>query len=170
MNGYIRNKSGVWRHAMKRSIGPNHKISLDELYEDYGKKHDLKTGEQFAEWLRQVKLRDSSVWEVVYKPELKNVKKTTKEKLVKEKLVEEEKSEKKSTEESTSMMTPYVKKPLEISDITNMSVRTARDELKKITDINLLKYSYQEARQLADKDTLCRMLNKRIKELEITRR
>ena len=162
MNGYIRNKSGVWRHAMKRSIGPNHKISLDELYEEYGKKHDLKAGEQFAEWLRQVKLRDSSVWEVVYKPDDKKTKKAS----AKEEVAPEEKP----VEEVVSMVAPHVKKPLEVSDITGMSVRTARDELKKITDINLLKYSYQEARQLADKDTLCRMLNKRIKELEITRR
>ena len=62
MEGYVRNKSSVWRHAMKRSVGPGHKIALDELFEQYGGKHDLEEGQPFIEWLRQVKLRDNAVW------------------------------------------------------------------------------------------------------------
>ena len=66
MNGYVRNKTATWRNAMKRSIGPGHQIDLDEIYEQYGEKHDLKKGDPFVEWLRSVKLADRNVWEVIY--------------------------------------------------------------------------------------------------------
>jgi hypothetical protein len=59
---------------------------------------------------------------------------------------------------------------MEVAEVVQMSVRTARTDLKKITDIKLLKYALQEANQLSNKDTLVRMLRKRIQELEITRR
>lgn len=154
MNGYVMNKSASWRHAMKRSIGPGHKIPLDELYEQYGEKHDLKEGSSFVDWLRQIKLKDSSVWDVVYKEE------TTEKKA---KVVKDEKAK-----DFTSP--PIVTKELEVEDIVNMSVREAREGLKKITDLKLLTYAHSEARQLSNKDTLCIMLRKRIQVLEITRR
>ena len=59
---------------------------------------------------------------------------------------------------------------MEVSEIVGMSVRKARTDLKKLTDIKLLKYALTEANQLANKDTLVRMLRRRISELEITRR
>lgn len=155
MNGYVKNKSMTWRHAMKRSVGPGHKIPLDELFEQYGPKHDLKEGEPFIEWLRNVKLRDSSTWEVVYK----------------EGIEKDEKAERTTKKkQANDMVVPHVKKEMEVSEIVQMSVRTARADLKKITDIKLLKYALQEANQLANKDTLVRMLRRRIQELEITRR
>ena len=154
MNGYVVNRSALWRHAMKRSVGPGHKIPLDELYEQYGEKHDLKEGLPFVEWLRQIKLKDSSVWKVVYEDDL------SKKKV---KVVQDKKAE-------DLVSPPIVKKELEVSDIVNMSVRKAREALKKMTDLKLLTYAYTEARQLSNKDTLCVMLRKRIQVLEITRR
>jgi len=155
MDGYVRNKSKSWCHAMKRSIGPGHKIPLDELFEQYGTKHDLKEGEPFVEWLRSVKLRDTVAWEVVYSSGTK-------------KDDEVEKDVKQS--QANDMVVPLVKKETEVADIVGMSVRTARTGLKKITDIKLLKYALGEANQMANKDTLVRMLRKRIQEVEITRR
>jgi site-specific recombinase XerC len=155
MNGYVKNKSMAWCHAMKRSVGPGHKIPLDELFEQYGEKHDLKEGEPFVEWLRSVKLRDTAVWEVVYDSGTK-------------KDEQEEKDTKQR--QADEMVVPLVKKGTEVADIVNMSVRTARADLKKITDIKILKYALTEANQMANKDTLVRMLRKRIQELEITRR
>lgn len=155
MNGYVRNKTSVWRHALKRSVGPNQKIGLDELYEQYGVKHDLEAGDQFVNWLRQVKLRDTSIWEIVYNNQLTDG--------------SGEEVEKKE-EKKADVVSPHVKKERTVDEIANMPVRTAREDLKKITDIKLLKYAYESARQLANKDTLCRMLRKRIQELEITRR
>lgn len=155
MNGYVQNKGASWRHAMKRSIGPGHQVPLDELFEQYGKKHDLEAGKPFVEWLRNVKLVDSSVWEIVYNEGA--AKDTQAEKTIKQK-------------QANDMIVPLVKKGLEISDVVQMSVRTARTELKKITDIKLLKYALADANQLAHKDSLVRMLRKRISELELTRR
>jgi len=153
MKGYIRNKSSVWRHAMKRSIGPGHKIPLDELFKQYGEKHNLEEGQPFVEWLRQVKLRDTAIWEVVendkIEPEIKD----------------------KPTKRNNDMLTsPILKKDMEVSDITSMSVRMAREQLKKITDLKLMKYALSEANKMANKDTLVRMIRKRISELELTRR
>jgi len=58
MNGYVINKSGLWAHAMKRSVGPGQKVPLDDLYDQYGKKHGLTKGDEFVKWLRTGKLRD----------------------------------------------------------------------------------------------------------------
>lgn len=153
MNGYVRNKTAVWRHAMKRSIGPGGKVELDDLYVQYGTKHDLEEGPMFVEWLRTVKLSDTKVWEVISKEEPK-----------------EEKTEVKKKEKVAELTTPLVKKDIEVADIIAMPVRTARTALKKMTNIKLLKYALSEANQLANKDTMCLLLRKRIQVLEITRR
>ena len=163
MNGYVKNKTLAWRHAMKRSVGPHHEIPLDELFEQYGAKHDLKEGEPFVEWLRGIKLKDRSVWEVVF---VDGTEKEDKVKEVVEKVVEKVVKKK----QENDLVVPLVKKDTEVADVVGMSVRKARTDLKKLTDINLLKYALREANQLANKDTLVRMLRKRISELEITRR
>lgn len=159
MKGYIENKTATWRHALKRSIGPGHRVDLDELYEQYGKKHDLEEGKPFVEWLRNVKLPDRAIWDIKYEDEVNKAPKA------KPKKEEPEKEEKKY-----DAVVPYVKKDMEVKDVVGMSVRQAREDLKKITDIKLLKYALGEARQLANKDTLCIMLRRRIQELELTRR
>ncbi|MHA2342352.1 MAG: hypothetical protein ACXADW_10775 [Candidatus Hodarchaeales archaeon] len=152
MKGYIRNKTATWRHAMKRSIGPGHQVELDEIYEQYGEKHDLDKGAAFVKWLRSVKLKDKEVWEIVYN-----------QKAPKER-------EPKKEEKIVDLTVPFVKEEIKVEEVVGMSVRRAREELKKITNLNTLKYAYREARQLAHKDTLCIMLRKRIQELELTRR
>lgn len=156
MKGYIKNKSNVWRHALKRSIAPGGTVSLDELYEQYGKKHDLPENIEFVNWLRNVKLRDADVWEIVFEDEV------------------QESSQIEDVDDididNVDMTSPLVKKELDVKDIVYMPVRKARQELNKITDIKLLKYAYKEANQLAHKETLCKMLRKRIQELELTRR
>lgn len=155
MNGYVKNKTLTWRHAMKRSVGPGHRIPLDELFEQYGEKHDLQEGEPFVEWLRDIKLKDRGVWEVVFVDGVE-----------KDEQVEEDVK----IRQRNDLIVPLVKKEIEVADVVGMSVRKARDGLKKITDVKLLKYAFKEANQLANKDTLCIMLRRRINELEITRR
>jgi len=155
MKGHVKNKSMTWRHAMKRSVGPLQEIPLDELFEQYGSKHDLEEGAPFAEWLRTVKLKDRGTWEVVFKD-------GTEKEEPQEEVVEKR--------QKPDLVVPLVKKEMEVADIIGMSVRTARADLKKITDIKILKYAFKEANQLANKDTLCIMLRRRIQELEITRR
>jgi len=151
MYGYVKNKTATWRHAMKRSIGPGHQVDLDDIYEQYGVKHGIEKGQPFVEWLRNVKLKDHNVWEIIFS----------------------EKEPEKSTEKEkvpADLTTPWVKKEITVKDVVTMPVRKAREDLKKITDLDLLKYALTEARQLAHKDTLCLMLRKRIQELELTRR
>lgn len=160
MEGYVINKSPMWRHAMKRAIGPGHKIRLDELFEQYGEKHGLEDGQQFVDWLKQIKLRDTAVWEVVYGEGVDN---ETVE-------VVDKPSGEKVNDPNNVLTSPILKKDLEVSDITSMSVRKARSDLKKITDIKLLKYALNAVKQMSNKDTLFRMLRKRVSELEITRR
>jgi len=159
MDGYIKNKTSMWSHAMKRNIGPGQEVSLDELYEQYGPKHDIEEGLPFVKWLRSIKLSDKDMWEVVYNEEETKPRKVDKTKDVKV---------------DDSLETPaavsFVKKGVEIDDVVNWSVRQARDELKKFTDLKMLKYSLGQANQLANKDTLCRMLRKKISELEMRRR
>ena len=151
MDGYIKNKTSMWTHALKRNIGPGQKVSLDELYEQYGEKHDIEEGPLFVKWLRSIKLSDKQVWGIVYN---------------------EEGTEPQKADDSqeTPVAVPLVKKDIEIEDVISWSVREARDKLKKFTDLKTLKYSLLQANQLANKDTLCRMLRKKISELEMRRR
>ena len=161
MNGYVMNISTGWTHAMKRSIGPGAKVPLDELFEQYGAKHDLKEGQEFVEWLRSVKLRDSKKWKVVIEDEA-----TTATEEVKVVNKEEVSVPAHRVEAGPS---PLVKKQMEVADIVGLSVRKARETLPKVNDLKLLKYSLQEANQLAGKDSLCKIIRKRIKDLQIAR-
>lgn len=157
MNGYVKNKSHTWAHAMKRAIRPGEKIPLDELYAQYGKKHDLADGEEFVSWLRSVKLRNDELWEVVIHGEG----------VVEEEEEPQVQEEDKDPYEGVDTEAPI--KEMTVRDVALMSVRRAREVLPKVMDLNLLKYALQEANQLAGKDTLCRMLRKRIQELQISR-
>jgi hypothetical protein len=163
MNGYVRNMSPVWAHALKREIGPGKEIPLDELYNDYGKKHGLSEGEEFVGWLRSIKLQNREKWQIVFvSEEEKTVKEDDVSPEVSSKI--EEKSEPKELPRS-----PLVPKTMEVSDVVSLSVRNAREVVPNIRDINLLRYALSEARQLANKDSLCKILRKRIQEIQISR-
>jgi len=162
MDGYIKNKTGMWRHALKRNIGPGQTVSLDDVYEQYGQKHEIEKGSPFVKWLRSVKLSDNQVWEIVYNEEKTKSPEANKIKAVKEKKADDS--------QEPAMAVSFTKKETEVDDVVNWSVRQARDELKKFTDLKTLKYSLLQANQLANKDTLCIMLRKRISELEMSRR
>ena len=68
------------------------------------------------------------------------------------------------------LVVPHVKKEENVDEIVNLSVREAREKLPKMTNLKILKYAFQTANKLANKDTLCRMFRKRISELELTKR
>ncbi len=167
MKGFVRNTTHLWAHAMKRAIGPGAKVSLQELYEQYGKKHDLKPGEEFIRWLQDVKLRDRDRWQifdengnpfgaVLTKVESKDDQKTAN-------VVATDKSRGEN-------VAPPVVKNMEIADVVGLSVRKAREVVPDILDIQLLKYAEKEANQLSGKDSLCLILRKRIQELAVTSR
>jgi hypothetical protein len=157
MEGYVRNKTNIWRHAMKRAVAPNGKIELDDIYKQYSVKHDIEEGQPFVEWLRQIKLKNSDIWEIVYKEDSSG------------KLEEEKKVEKVEEKKKPDAQPPFVKKNKTVDEIVGMTVREARTELEKVNDIKLLKYALSSARQLANKDTLCNLLRKRIQILELRR-
>ena len=165
MKGYIRNKTNAWTHAMKRAIGPGAKVSLDELYEQYGTKHKLEKGEDFANWLRTVKLKDAEKWEVVLEVEVEESATTSKSK--------KKVNKKEVVEKVLPAVEPPVKGPtikeMGVEDVVLLSVRKAREVIPKMTDMKLLKYALEEAGPRAGKDNLCRMLRKRIQELQISR-
>jgi len=159
MKGYIQNKTHIWTHAMKRSIGPNAKVDLKELYEQYGTKHNLKKGEEFVNWLRTVKLRDTARWRIV----------SDNAEIQGEENQQEFQAPQPIRRDAGNKVEKVNIKELEIKDVVGLSVRKAREVLPNVTDLNLLKYSAQEANQLANKDTLVRMLRKRIQELDLAR-
>jgi len=65
---------------------------------------------------------------------------------------------------------PMVEKGMDVMDVVNLTVRPARETIPKINDIKLLKYALKEANQLAGKDSLCRIIRRRISELEVSSR
>lgn len=158
MKDYVMNTSPVWMHIMKRNIGPGGKIPLSELYEQYGKKHSIKKGKDFIEWLKAVKIKNSKTWKIVLKEEATD-----------DVVKEIQESVKLPIENTGSNVVPPVTSELSVQDVVMFSVRQGREMLPKITDLKLLKYAFQEANQLAGKDSLCNIIRKRIKDLELGR-
>lgn len=159
MEGYVKNISAEWAYAMKRSIRPGGEIPLGELFEQYGKKYDMEPDDGFVGWLQTIKLKNSDRWKIVYDFKEEN---TTKNISVKEQVKEQAK-------EPNSHTTPMVGKKMQVEDIVTLTVRKAREVLPKVNDLGLLKFSLSEARQLTGKDSLCRLLHKRVGELQIAR-
>lgn len=157
MKGHVLNKSTMWMHAMKRAVAPGGKIPLEELYNQYGKKHELAKGEEFISWLKTVKLRDDEKWQVVFG---------------KDELDADAKAEAADTtlKEVKVDITKINPKDMSIDEVVSLSVRKAREIIPKVTDLKLLKYSLSEAQPRSGKDSLCRILRKRVKELETQRR
>lgn len=161
MKSYVKNRKSDWAYAMKRSVRPGGEIPLDELYEQYGVKHSIKPGEPFIQWLRDVKLKNKDDWEIVYEFDEDNIDPKSNSVLT-------------STEPKESVVNDDVThksviKKLSVDDVALLSVRKAREVLPKVTDVKLLQYALTEAKQLQDKDSLCRLLDRRIKELGVSR-
>jgi len=164
MNGYILNKQPIWAHVLKREVKPGGEIPLDEVYNEYGKKHGLAEGREFVGWLRKVKLRDAEKWKIVYVSE--------EEEAIEEKNdispIDISPNEKVGSKQPDNVP-PLVAAKLDVADVVKLSVRKAREVIPGIRDLNLLKYALQEASPLAGKDSLCRILRKRIMEIQISR-
>jgi hypothetical protein len=156
MNGYLINRGPMWLHAMKRAIGPGAKVPLTELYDQYGPKHELEKGQEFIEWLKNVKLRGNDNWHVEADQDAEA-----------EEVQEETPAE---IEERRIDITKINPKEMDIGEVVNLSVRQAREVIPQVTDLKLLKYSMSEARPRPGKESLCRILRKRIRELETQRR
>lgn len=155
MEGYLKNLSASWKHIFKRSVRPGGKIPLKELYDVYGKKHNIKEGKAFVTWLNEVKLKNmTDSWEV------STLSTTTPEELTSS-TIKVESSEEDVLEKSVKSLT--------VEDIVLLPVRKAREIIPNIMDNKLLKYALQEARPRSNKESLCRILEKRINELQITR-
>lgn len=155
MKGYVENITSRWAHVLKRTVGPGARIPLKDLYEQYGKKHNLKKGKEFISWLREVKLKDNEKWNVVVLKTEDEEKAAIKEQ--QEKALEEADVESKNAKELT------------IDDVVRLSVRKAREALPNITDLKLLKYALETAKPLSGKDSLCRLIRKRVQELELVK-
>jgi len=162
MEGFVKNISSEWAYAMKRSIRPGGEIPLEELYEQYGKKYDMQPDEDFVKWLQEIKLKDALKWDIVF--DFKDVN----SKAVKSKAAIVPTQPVSNSVDETFTSSVAIKQ-LQVEDLVNLTVRKAREILPRVMDLNLLKYSLNEARQLADKDSLCRLLQKRVKELQISR-
>jgi hypothetical protein len=152
---------------MKRSVGPGQKIPLQDLYEQYGKRHDLAEGEEFIRWLQEVKLRDRNKWQVFTEDDKpqggKSVEEETKGTVQGSTVVRTDKSRGEN-------VAPIVPTEMSIEDVVELSVRKAREVIPQIRDIQLLKYAEKHAHQRAGKDSLRRILMKRIQELSISNR
>ena len=153
MNGFVKNITHEWAYAMKRAVKPGGEIPLDELYEQYGRKYDMLPDDKFVAWLSDTKLKGSNKWKVLFS------------------LNDDEDLGGGLDENKVGVnaAVPMVTKSLKVEDIVTLTVRRARVVLPKVMDLNLLKYALNEVNQLSNKEYLCRMLQKRIGELQISR-
>jgi len=193
MKGYVENKTPMWAHAMKRSIGPGAKVPLNDLYEQYGVKHGIEKGDEFVAWLKTVKLTDTNRWNVVFdgmreevtevlptddqSPQeldsIDNVRRKRPSKSVGFEAVEPTKrvditeyNDERSTQQEERDDIDKMPNKLDVGDIVLLSVRKARDVVPHITDKKLLQYALGEAGTRPGKDSLCKVLRTRISQLE----
>ena len=152
MDGYIKSKKTSWVHIFKMSVRPGGTVPLADLYNLYGKRHNIDE-KDFVKWLKEVKLRGSvDDWLIVEETlpdtpkEVINV----------------------SDERETSLSVPINK--MTIHDVMGLSVRKARDIVPGIMDVKLLKFALRELKPLPNKESLCRIIDKRIMELNINPR
>lgn len=179
MQGYIENKQPSWAHAMKRSVGPGAKISLEEIYDQYGPKHGINKGREFVDWLRKVKLPDTERWNIVFNEndEATSVSPRTPSPSGAQKSTQDARndvSESAKRNIGSELTTPMVQRTdsvhkMDVAEVVELSVRKAREVIPRVTDIKLLKYALQEADKRTGKDSLCIILRRRIKELELSR-
>jgi hypothetical protein len=156
MNGYVKNKGHIWKHIMKRKVGPGARIDLNDLYAQYGAKYALEPGKEFVEWLKSVKLQDTQTWQVFFFEDGEEV----------SDVIESEEEEKKVVPEQDDNRRIINKNKLTVDEVVALSVRKARDVVPFINDIQLLKYAEQVAKQRPNKDSLRLILRKRINTLE----
>lgn len=164
MDGYVKNMTHLWAHTMKRAVGPGEQIPLSELYEQYGERHDLSEGEEFIQWLKEVKLRDTNKWQIFTKEN---------------KPISPDPEKKAEAQGSTAVhadksrgenVAPFNPTDMQVDDVVGLSVRKAREVVPTIQDIQLLKYAEKIANQRTGKDSLRRILMKRIQELSVSSR
>jgi len=154
MEGYIKSKKTSWVHIFKMSIRPGGEVPLQELYDMYGKKHNIEE-KDFVTWLKNVKLKGKlDQWQIVEQDS----------DYVSE--VVSPKSE--DVKYETNTKGDVVARKMTIEDVIALPVRKARDIIPTIMDEKLLKYSLQAAKPKPGKESLCRILEKRIGELRLT--
>ena len=173
MNGYVKNMTHLWSHTMNRTVGPGATIKLDDLYEQYGKRHNLKKGNEFVNWLQEVKLRDKNKWRIFKaddKPYEEALKKPTEEPKEEVKVEVQGSNVVKTDKSRGDNIAPPVVKDMDVDEVVELSVRKAREVIPKIFDVQLLKYAENQANQRAGKDSLRRILMKRIEELSVSNR
>lgn len=170
MNGYVKNITSRPLYALKRHILPGKEVPLSELYKEYGEKHDIERGQPFADWLRQVKLPNDKVWEIRYDDAPIEENKVTVTAKITQVVDGDEKKEGLSNEEKARSARPIVKNEWEVEDIVALTVSKAREEIPKIRNKKLLSWALNVARQTPNKETICRILEKRIDELKVSMR
>ena len=154
MKGYLMSKAKTWKHIFKMNIRPGGKVSLDELYEVYGKKYDIAE-DNFIEWLKAVKLKGKlEEWLIV--PESEDLSDVSQETtIIKEGSFE------------TNTRGEIVASKMSVKDIMDLPVRKAREVIPTIMDAKLLKFALRELKPLPNKESLCRILDRRIAELSM---
>jgi len=150
MEGCVKNVGPSWIYIFKQGIPQGATISLDELYGVYGEKNNLDEGQDFIDWLNNVKLKGKSSL-VIELPSTKHKVKTVTKK--------EQAAADKAAEDAYEELS-------DIDKIVMMTVVKAKDKIPHITDKKQLKYALQVAKQKPNKDTLCILLEKRIREIE----
>lgn len=182
---HVKNITNSWKHAMKRVIPPMGTIPVKELHLQYGKKVGIRNGLEFVSWLKEHKLKDTTSWEVIKiePPEVKRPPVFGEEGYVnpeRERYKEPELDDlDKEAEDAATADDPYVPRNVhtegnfvpmvkietKIEDIVNLKSADILSTLKDIDDVVLLKYALSDATKRPKKETLCRALRKRIREL-----
>jgi hypothetical protein len=172
MEGYVKNMTHLWTHVMKRNVGPGAQIPLQELYEQYGARHGLEEGTEFIQWLKEVKLKDRDRWGIFTEDNKRHdevlLANDSQVKAVTEKGLT--KTDEVSEISRGDSVAPIVNKEMTVDDVVELSVRKAREVIPQLNDIKLLKYAENSANQRTGKDSLRRLLMRRISELEVSNR
>jgi hypothetical protein len=173
MKGYVRNISVRPVYALKRHILPGKSVELNVLYKEYGEKHGIEEGQPFVDWLRKIKLPNEEIWDIQMVEDLEEENKVT----VTAKITQivdgaddqkEQKKEGLSNQDKVNSGGVQMKKEWEVEEVVDLTVKQAREEIPKIKDRKILSYALTVARQRPNKETICRILEKRLNEVKVS--
>lgn len=159
MKGYIKNISSLPKYLFKNHLLPGDALDLKEVFSLYlleGRQKDLTS---FKEWLTPF-VSDTNVWEVVFDDESSERKAAAQSEGTTTKKRE-------ASEVFKDVVSSPRKKTYTVEDIVGFTVAEAKERLPKIRDRKLLRAAVSVASKRPKKETLCRLLYKRLDEIPV---
>lgn len=162
VKGYVTNNTGRSRHIFKRTVYPGQKVPLDVVYSALKKK--VPDGASFVDWLEHYL---PSGWELQVTQAKEKT--STEQEEVEDAVQKDTDGSEDDGRPSMEYATPRVIDKMTARDIYNLRIKdNPRRILKNVTSIHKLRRALTLCKNDSRKATLIRLIQGRIRELNVT--